>query len=293
VNRPSADASWERSASAAGAKSGRTYLFSVELEDVRSLVPDAHRLPERVPPNIERMLQFLREQDVRCTFFTTGDCARRYPTLVRDIWNEGHEIACHSSDHKALDRHDPSSFRKDLEQCQRDYERAGVPPAIGFRAPYGSMIPSTKWAYPILVELGFQYSTSVIGARNPRYGWPDFGPDRPKRVGDLVEIPVTLTHIPGLNVPFVGGVYFRILPFSLIRSLFRQRIEGTDPVVGYIHPFDFDDDEERFRFPELNPFFGWLMYQNRRKVFPRFQALFAEGVRVELYRDFVKRYREE
>lgn len=285
MNRPLADAS-------ASAETGRTYLFSVELEDVRSLVPDAHHLPERVPENIERMLQFLRDRDVRCTFFATGDCARRYPSLVRDIANEGHEIACHSSEHKALDRHDAASFRKDVEQCQRDYERAGVPPAVGFRAPYGSMIPSTSWAYRVLEDLGFEYSTSVIGARNPRYGWPDFGPDRPRREGKLVELPVTLTHIPGLNVPIVGGVYFRILPFSLVRTLFRQRIQGPDPVVGYIHPFDFDDTEERFRFPELNPLFGWLMYQNRGAVFPRFRALFDEGVRVELYRDFVARFKE-
>jgi polysaccharide deacetylase family protein (PEP-CTERM system associated) len=280
-------------ASEASARTGRTYLFSVEIEDVRSLVPDAHRLPERVPENVERILQFLDEQGVRCTFFATGDCARRYPALLREVSSRGHEIGCHTSDHIALDRQTPKTFRKDLEQCQSDYERAGVPRAVGFRAPYGSLIPSTSWAYSVLEEAGFTYSSSVIGARNPLYGWPDFGPDSPRRQGKVLEIPVTLTRLPGLNVPLAGGVYLRILPFPLIRALFRKRLAtSNDPIVSYVHPFDVDDTEERFRFPELNPFFGWLMYQNRGAVFPRLRALFAEGGTVVRYADYVASYQE-
>ncbi len=273
------------------AASDRTYLFSVDLEDVRSLVVDGHGLAERVPQNAERFLSFLDKHRIRCTFFTTGDVARRYPSLVRTIETAGHEIACHTSDHTPLDRHDPDSFRSDILRCQDDFQRAGVKRAVGFRAPYGSMIRRTAWAYPVLAELGFEYSASVLAARNPVYGWPDFGSDRPRKQDGLLEIPVTLTGIPGLNVPLLGGIYFRLLPFPLIQFLFRSRLGKGQPMVGYLHPFDVDSREERHPFPDMNPFFGWLMFQNRDAVFPRLEALLAEGVQVIPYAEYAANHR--
>ncbi|HEX4475539.1 MAG TPA: polysaccharide deacetylase family protein [Polyangiaceae bacterium] len=265
---------------------GPTYLFSVDLEDVRSLFPGGQRLAERVPENTERFLGFLDRHRIRCTFFTTGDVARRYPSLVRTVAAAGHEIGCHTSDHTALDRHDADSFRSDIQRCQEVFERAGVTRSIGFRAPYGSMTARTAWAYRVLGKLGFEYSASVLPARNPLYGWPEFGPDRPRMLDGLLEVPVTLTHLPGLNVPLVGGIYFRLLPFPLIRRIFRRRLANGEPVAGYLHPFDIDSREPRFPFPDMNPLFSWLMFQNRDAVFPRLERLLELGVRVMPYAEY-------
>jgi polysaccharide deacetylase family protein (PEP-CTERM system associated) len=265
------------------------FLFSIDLEDARSLLPDGHRFQERVPANTERIVAFLAEHRVRCTFFTTGDVARRYPSLVRDIAREGHEIACHTSDHTALDKHDRISFRADLERCQEDFARAGVTRAVGFRAPYGSMLWSTTWAYSVLKDLGFVYSASVLAAANPIYGWPDFGPDRPSIRYGMPELPVSLSHLPALNVPFMGGVYFRVLPFPLIRHLFRRRLAEGDPAIGYLHPFDVDTDQERYMFPGINGnrFYNFLMYKNRNQVFDRVAALLRTGATIVPYSEYV------
>jgi polysaccharide deacetylase family protein (PEP-CTERM system associated) len=267
------------------------YLFSIDLEDARSLLPDGDRYAERVPANTERIVAFLAEHRVRCTFFTTGDVARRYPSLVRDVAREGHEIACHSSDHTPLDKHDRVSFREDLERCQNDFARAGVDRAIGFRAPYGSMLGTTTWAYDVLKDLGFVYSASVLAAKNPIYGWPDFGPDRPGVKYGIPELPVSLSHLPALNVPFMGGVYFRVLPFPLIRHLFRRRLATGVPAIGYLHPFDVDTDQERypFPFPGVNGsrFYNWLMYKNRNLVFERVAALLRTGATIVPYAEYV------
>ncbi len=269
----------------------RTYLFSVDLEDVRSLLSDGYKLRERVPHNTERFLRFLERHGAHCTFFTTGDVARRYPSLVGDVAAAGHEVACHTSDHTALDQHDPQSFRCDILRCQDAFERAGVKRAVGFRAPYGSMVRSTTWAYGVLKELGFEYSASVLAARSPLYGWPDFGPDRPCWQQGLLELPVTLTGIPGLNVPLLGGIYFRLLPFPLVRFLFRNQLATGDPAVGYLHPFDVDSEEDRYAFPGMNPFFGWLMFQKRDAVFPRLERLLEDGVRVMPYAEYAASHR--
>lgn len=266
-----------------------TFLYSIDLEDIRRLVDGGDGLAERVPENTERFLAFFDRHGVRVTFFTTGDVARRYPDLVRRIAASGHEIACHSSDHLPLDRHDPRSLREDLKRCLDDFDRADAGPVTGFRAPIGSLTAETRWAYAVLQELGFHYSSSVLAARNPLYGWPEFGPDRARREAGLWEIPMTLSGWPGLRVPFAGGVYLRVLPFALVRHWFRRRLAAGDPIAGYAHPYDIDVDQEAFMFPEINDsrFYNWLMYRNRDQVFPRLEKLFATGVRVTTYRDFV------
>lgn len=258
------------------------------------MIPGGDRLAERVPSSTDRFLRFLADRGARCTFFTTGDVARRYPSLVRDIAEQGHEVACHSSDHASLHEHDPESFRADVLRCQEDFGSAGVPPAVGFRAPCGSLTRKTAWAYDVLSELGFVYSTSVVAANNPLYGWPEFGPDRPCRRGGLWELPMSLPGVPGLNVPFMGGVYFRVLPYPLVRRWFLRRPAACGPIVGYLHPYDIDPDGERIQFPELkgNRLFNWLMTLNRGGVFERLEKLVETGVTIMPYAEYVQRYLE-
>jgi hypothetical protein len=162
---------------------------------------------------------------------------------------------------------------------------------VGFRAPYGSMMKETAWAYSVLTELGFAYSASVVAGRNPLYGWPDFGPDRPRMQQGLLEIPITLARFRGMAVPFMSGIYFRLLPFALVRFLFEKRLSAGDPIVSYLHPFDIDAQQERFPFPEMNAFYGWLMYQKRGAVLPRLDRVFALGAQVVPYAEYAARYR--
>lgn len=276
------------------ARPDSTFLFSIDLEDVRSLIPDGERFAERVPANVERYLEFLKRHNARCTFFTVGDIARRYPSLMRQIVAEGHEIACHSSDHTPLDRHNRQSFREDLQRCLEDFSRVGAERISGYRAPIASMTQATTWAYEILRELGFTYSASVLAARNPLYGWPSFGPDRARRVDGVWELPVSLSGLPGLNVPLVGGVYFRVLPLPLVEYLFRRRLSSGDPVIGYLHPHDIDTEQERFMHGEINEnrFYNWLLYRNRGDVFRRLERLLRHGVAIVPFRQYVESHLE-
>ena len=267
----------------------RIFLLGIDLEDVRSMIDGGDRYRERVPENTRRLLDFFSEIDARCTFFTVGDVARRYPELIREVAERGHELACHSSDHTPLDRQDRASFRRDLEQNLKDLERAGIRGVKGFRAPVLSLTGASPWAHDVLAELGFDYSSSVYPATSPMYGWPGFG-DKPRRMASRVwEIPVSLSGIPGLDVPFTGGVYFRLLPFPIIRMLFERRLSRGDPVVGYLHPFDIDTKQERFMHPELggNRLKNHLMYVNRRTVLSRLETLAAGGTRIIPYSDYV------
>jgi polysaccharide deacetylase family protein (PEP-CTERM system associated) len=266
------------------------FLFSVDLEDIRQLVPCGDRLRDRVEATTEEILAFLERHDARCTFFTTGDVARRYPALVARIAAAGHEIGCHSDVHVPLDRKDPASLREELQVCFDAYARVGVDRVHGYRAPIASLTKETRWAYDVLREQGFRYSASVLAARSPLYGWPDFGPDRPRRVDGFWELPVSLVQLPGLRVPFAGGVYFRVLPYALIRRCFRRRLAAGEAVLGYLHPYDVDREQERFMYPEINEsrLYNRLMHHGRAKVIPRLERLMELGAPITTFDDFVR-----
>jgi polysaccharide deacetylase family protein (PEP-CTERM system associated) len=268
------------------------FLFSVDLEDVRSLVPGGEQFAERVPANVERYLDLLESFDARCTFFTVGDVARRYPSVVRAIDERGHELACHSSEHRTLDRHDAASFRDDVLRNVDDLVAAGASRVVGFRAPTLSLTRSTSWAWEVLAELGFLYSSSVLPARNPLFGWPDFGGHARHVDGGLWELPVSMSGLRLIDVPYAAGIYFRVLPFALVRRMFRRDVEAGRAVVGYFHPYDIDTEQEHFQHPGIggNRFYNWLMYRNRKSVLPRLRALLAEGHGVLTYAEYVEQH---
>jgi polysaccharide deacetylase family protein (PEP-CTERM system associated) len=265
------------------------FLLSLDLEDVRSMIPDGARYAERVPANAERVLRFLDDHGARCTFFTVGDVARRHPALVRAIAAAGHEVACHGADHVPLERLGRDGFRDDLRRNLDDLARAGVEDVVGFRAPVLSLTAATPWAHEVLAELGFRYSSSVLAARGKLYGWPGFPARATQTPSGVWELPPNLAGAPPFALPYLGGVYFRVLPFPLVRRLFRRDRARGLPLVAYLHPYDVDTEQERFMHPELggSRLLNHLMYWNRDRVLPRIAALLAEGAPVTTYRAFV------
>lgn len=271
-----------------------SFLFGFDLEDVRTMIPHGQRYAPRVRANMIPILDFLERHDTRCTFFTVGNVARAEPDLIREIADRGHELACHTAEHTTLERLGPDGFRRDLERNVEDLQRAGAGEVVGFRAPVASLTSETDWAYDVMAELGFTYSSSVIPAPNPLYGWPEFGRECRTTASGIFEIPLTTSHFPGLDVPYCGGVYFRVLPFPIVRWLFRRDAAARGYVTCHLHPYDVDLEQERFMHPELRDswFFNTLMYVGRGQVMDRLERLMGEGcARIEKYVDFAERGR--
>ncbi len=266
------------------------YLFSVDVEDVRHMVPGGDRYVPRVPALTRRYLGWLDARGARATFFVVGDVARAHPDLVREVIARGHEVACHSDHHVPLDRQSPDEFRRDVESALEALAACGAERVAGYRAPTCSLTDATSWAHAILADLGFTYSSSVLPAANPLYGWPGFGDGARRMPSGIVEVPMTLASFGPLRCPFAAGVYFRVLPMPLLTRAFR-RAAATDAVVGYFHPYDIDTEQERFMHPGLGGrrLFNWLMYRNRERVFSRLDRVVASGVTITTYADHVSR----
>jgi polysaccharide deacetylase family protein (PEP-CTERM system associated) len=266
------------------------FLFSVDLEDVRLLVENGERYAERVPLMTEKYLNFLNRNQSKATFFVVGEVAKKYPSLIKRISDNGHEIACHSNKHIPLDRLDARSFREDLKENIKMLNDAGIEKIYGFRAPTYSMTDKTTWVYDELAEMGFVYSSSVLPAKNPLYGWPDFGREIKIMNNKIWEVPISVFRSQLISFPFAGGIYFRLLPFCFSRCLIRKTWKRDQAVIGYIHPYDIDGEQEYFMHPELNnnKLYNKLMYVNRNKLLNKFDKTISMGGIIMPYIEFIK-----
>jgi peptidoglycan/xylan/chitin deacetylase (PgdA/CDA1 family) len=104
------------------------------------------------PVATPRILDTLRDLDVRATFFVLGRHADQWPELVRRMAAEGLQLGNHGYWHRKLHRRTPGYVRDDLARGTAAIERAsgGVRPRV-FRAPHGFRNP---WVTPIAASLG-------------------------------------------------------------------------------------------------------------------------------------------
>lgn len=198
----------------------------------------------RVERGTHLCLDLLDRHGVKATFFVLGWTAERFPDLVREIAQRGHEVGCHSYGHPEVFHLTVTEFREDVERALAALARAGIERPAGYRAPSFSVTPPVHHYLSVLQDLGFRYDCSLFPVRHPRYGQPR-SPRTPFRLGpgpdDLLVIPMPTWRCAGVNLPFSGGGYLRLLPwpaFAFLRE--RARRQGV-PAIVYLHPWEMDD----------------------------------------------------
>lgn len=204
--------------------------MSIDVEDyfqVSAFAPHIRRedwsgLECRVERNIGRILELLADQQVKATFFTLGWIAERYPQVVRAIVAGGHELASHGYGHERASDLNPAAFLADIASAKKLLEDLGGVPVVGYRAPSFSIGKGNLWAFDVLLDAGYRYSSSVYPIAHDHYGMPD-SPRFAYPVRDgLLEIPVTTLRLGARNLPSSGGGYFRLLPYALSRWMMRR-----------------------------------------------------------------------
>ncbi|AIE87643.1 polysaccharide deacetylase family protein [Fimbriimonas ginsengisoli] len=68
-------------------------------------------------PSTQHLLQILREENVKATFFLVGKMAQKYPHLVKLIAAEGHELGNHTFSHACLTKVTDEEAQADYEAC--------------------------------------------------------------------------------------------------------------------------------------------------------------------------------
>jgi polysaccharide deacetylase family protein (PEP-CTERM system associated) len=229
--------------------------MTVDVEDYFQVQAFAHCVerkdwesyPRRVDLNTNRILDQFQRAGVKATFFTLGWVAERFPALIRRIVEEGHELASHGWDHTRVDRQDPESFRTDIRRTRALLEDIGGVRVAGYRAATFSIGARNLWAFPILRQEGYVYSSSINPIRHDLYGMPGaprvpFWPDE----HGVIEIPMTTVRFLWRNWPCSGGGYFRLLPTWLYRAgLVRVNRHDRQPGIFYFHPWEIDPGQPR------------------------------------------------
>lgn len=207
-------------------------------------------LPSRVENETRLILDLLDQHNVKATFFILGWVAERYPTLVRRIWEAGHEIGCHSYAHQLVYDLTPATFRQDLMRAVRTIEDACGFSPHSYRAPSYSVTERSMWALEILVECGFTHDSSIFPISHDRYGIPGFGRHAQMittPAGPIWEVPVATVQISEKTVtPVGGGGYLRLLPYRYTAAGIRRINEREGkPACIYLHPWELDPQQPR------------------------------------------------
>ena len=76
------------------------------------------------PQNTPRLLNILRDRNIKATFYVIGNCVDRHPHIVRRIVAEGHEIGNHTYTHRKLTTLRSSEVRTEMSKTQAAIVRA-------------------------------------------------------------------------------------------------------------------------------------------------------------------------
>ena len=259
-----------------------TNFMSVDLEDYYCDLPISEwsKFEPRVEENTQLILDLFDKYDVKATFFTLGYIGERFPNLIKEIQNKGHEIASHSYSHLDLRKFSEKEIEEDLKKSINVLEKITGNEIKGFRAPFFSLDKNSFRIMPIIKRL-FKYDSSIFPTKTPLYGVPNaprfqYNPsiENPiiKDEGSmLTEIPMATYKFPLIrNIPIAGGFHLRFLPYFIIKKGIKKINSFSERAMIYIHPKDLDE-----KMPKIKEY-NWIYYHNLRGGLKKFEKLLQD-----------------
>ena len=180
-----------------------------------------------------RILDVLKEQGVKGTFFCTGNFATHAPEVMQRILDEGHEVACHGVDHwnpKATDVRESKNIVEGVIGRQVN----------GYRQPRMFSVSDKD-----IEEAGFIYNSSLNPAFIPGHYMHLTAPRTWFMKGKVMQIPASVT--PWIRFPLFW-LSLHNLPLSVYEWLVRRTLKHDGYFMTYFHPWEFHDLKEH---PEL------------------------------------------
>ncbi|WP_406007384.1 glycosyltransferase [Streptomyces sp. NBC_00637] len=110
-----------------------------------------------------QVLEILRKYEVPGTFFLVGSMVSRYPSIVKDMVDEGNEVGIHTFTHVDLSYQSDARVNREMQQTQLALAGAAGITTTLFRAPYSSETDAIdNYSWPIYKKLGEDGYTSVF-----------------------------------------------------------------------------------------------------------------------------------
>lgn len=234
-------------------------------------------LESRIEYSTKLLLDNLELFKVRGTFFILGWVAQRFPSLIREIVKRGHEIGSHGGWHQKVTTQSKNEFRIDIVTSKIQLEDLTGQEIQLYRAPSWSVSLETLWALEILEEEGFLCDSSIQPFHTPLSGikgapvHPYYPVINNKKL-NIIEFPPSVLSVGSLKVPFAGGLYFRLLPYAVIKQALKQ-VNKKHSAVIYFHPWEFDPGQPRLL---VSPMVQLTHYYNLENNLEKTKTLLQE-----------------
>ena len=180
-----------------------------------------------------RILDCLKQNGVKATFFCTGNFAVHAPEVIQRIVSEGHEVACHGVDHwqpKATD----------VEQSKQMVEKICGQTVYGYRQPRMFPVSDSE-----IARMGYRYNSSLNPAFIPGRYMHLNCPRTCFMKDGVMQIPASVT--PWLRFPLFW-LALHNLPEWLYHCLVRRVVKHDGYFVTYFHPWEFYELKEHPEF---------------------------------------------
>lgn len=251
------------------------FYFTIDFEDF--YFDSLRELGKNNPPSKEDSLycsyykimeirkKFLK--NVSITFFVTGILAKKFPDLVKKIYQDDNEVACHYYFHDKINRSERSVFANNLDKAiEYIYLAIGEKP-VGFRAPFFAIDPENNWAYEeiskrFLYDSSYRTSQSKEQLRGNYILNLNEGKFREHFIfskslyNDMFKIRT-------------GGTFLRLFPYQMILNCMKTSYKSGHVPIVYLHPYDFDIKKnfwvgwDDLNFLKINKRVGWWLRQNQ------------------------------
>ncbi len=202
------------------------------IEDANFGITAKKKLDIRYEQLIEEWMYFT---NLKGCAFVLGSFARKYPKIIQKLSKNGIDIASHSLTHTLVYKLSFQKWKNEIEYNKKFLEDLTSQEVAGYRSPSWSM-PFEKQYYETLSQVGYKFSSSYFPFKTYMYG-NSINKKNPFEIytsnGKITEIP-----IPKYILPFSGGFYMRILPYSLLKYFTNSLLKQNVKPVFYIHPYE-------------------------------------------------------
>lgn len=257
-------------------------IISVDFEEwyhpeyVKDKCPENKK--DNAPQDLRKALDLLEKCKSEATFFVVGEIAQRYPEMIEQIRDNGHEVAFHGYDHEPLWKKSAETFRSEIKL----FSSAVGKNCIGFRAPSFSLDNRSRWALKILEESGYKYDSSIFPAKTSLYGVPD-APLKPYKPslsdltiddpdGKIWEFPLLVYPLSSFRLPVAGGFYLRFLPVRLMLKAIEKANKNGYPAVLYFHTWELNPETPKLK---LGFYKTFVTYHNLKQTQAKLKRILA------------------
>lgn len=87
--------------------------------------------------DIDLILETLKNQEVKATFFMVGDWVEKNETAVKKIYEQGHEIGNHSYSHPHVSNMNYDQNKEQIQKCSDLIKKITGQETLLYRGPYG------------------------------------------------------------------------------------------------------------------------------------------------------------